>query len=158
MPCGQGSNGLFPAPIPQLIGWFVAQKPTGTLAQRLEIMVRAVFFESANALVGYVLQWAADCIDEGYQPKPGEERQVRVACQVQGLFGCFDLVRDYYYDAGRKQEHHAADDALGLEGGYTPGLARIVCLEGADENSSEGQIALGRDRRDWGVRRLLRNS
>ncbi len=53
---------------------------------------------------------------------------------MKGLFGCFPLVRDYYYHAGKKQGHYPADAALGLEVGYTPALARILCLEGADES------------------------
>jgi hypothetical protein len=31
--------------------------------------------------------------------------------------------------------HYPADAALGLEGGCTPALARLICLEGADETS-----------------------
>lgn len=114
---------------------FAAQEPTGTLVQELEVLVRTAVFEPANALVGHLLQGAADRLDAAYQPKPGQVRQGRVACQVKGLFGCFPLVRDYYYHAGKKQGHYPADAALGLEVGYTPALARILCLEGADESS-----------------------
>jgi len=114
---------------------FAAQEPTGTLVQELEVLVRTAVFEPANALVGHLLQAAADRIDAGYQPKPGQVRQGRVACEVRGLFGRFALVRDYYYHAGKKQGHYPADAALGLEVGYTPALARILCLEGADETS-----------------------
>ena len=53
--------------------------------------------------------------------------------EVQGIFGAFALTRDYYYHEGRKQGHYPTDAALGLETGYTPALARLVCLEGADE-------------------------
>src|SRR5439155_136354 len=35
----------------------------------------------------------------------------------------------------KKGGHYPADAALGLEGGNTPALARLVCLEGADEAS-----------------------
>jgi hypothetical protein len=114
---------------------FADQQPTGTLVQELEVLVRTALFKPANALVGYLLQAAADRIDAAYQPKPGQVRQGRVACEVQGLFGCFPLVRDYYYHAGKKQGHSPADAALGLEVGYTPALARLLCLEGADESS-----------------------
>jgi hypothetical protein len=55
--------------------------------------------------------------------------------QIQGIFGHFELQRDYYYHAGKHQGHYPADAALGLEGGYTPALARLLCLEGADEAS-----------------------
>src|SRR5689334_13478666 len=53
--------------------------------------------------------------------------------RVQGMFGSFELRRDYYYHAGKKQGHYPADAALGLEVGYTPALAKLICLEGADE-------------------------
>ena len=114
---------------------FAAQDLTGTLVQELEVLVRTAVFKPANALVGHLLQAAADCIDADYQPKPGQVWQGRVACAVQGLFGCFPLVRDYYYHAGKHEGHYPADAALGLEVGYTPALARILCLEGADESS-----------------------
>jgi hypothetical protein len=51
------------------------------------------------------------------------------------IFGCFPLSRDYYYNAGKKQGHYPADDALGLEVSYTPALAKLICLEGADEST-----------------------
>jgi hypothetical protein len=114
---------------------FAAREPTGTLVQELEVLVRTAVFKPANALVGHLLQAAADRIDAAYQPKPGQVRQGRVPSEVQGLFGRFPLVRDYYYHAGKQQGHYPADAALGLEVGYTPALARILCLEGADESS-----------------------
>jgi hypothetical protein len=114
---------------------FGAQPPTGTLVQELEVLVRTAIFKPANALMGHLLQSAADRIDAAYQPKLGQVRKGRVPCQVQGLFGLFPLERDYYYHEGKQQGHYPADAALGLEVGYTPALARILCLEGADEAS-----------------------
>ena len=114
---------------------FAAQAPTGTLVQELEVLVRTAIFKPANALVGYLLQAAADRIDAAYQPKPGQARKGRVWHDVQGLFGRFALARDYYYHAGKAQGHYPADAALGLEVGYTPALARILCLAGAAEAS-----------------------
>lgn len=55
--------------------------------------------------------------------------------RVEGIFGTFELKRDYYYHEGKKQGYYPADAALGLEGGNTPALARLLCLEGADETS-----------------------
>ena len=43
------------------------------------------------------------------------------------------MERDYYYHEGKDQGHYPVDAALGLEVGYTPALAKLVCLEGADE-------------------------
>jgi hypothetical protein len=102
---------------------------------QLEPLVRAAVFKSANELVGWLLQQAAERIDAGYQPKPGEGRKGRETIRVQGMFGSFDVSRDYYYHAGKKQGHYPADDALGLEVCYTPALAKLICLEGADEQT-----------------------
>jgi len=114
---------------------FQGQAPTGSLVQELEVLVRTAIFKPANALVGYLLQGAADQIDAAYQPKRGQAYKGRVTVTIQCLFGGFDLQRDYYYHEGKQQGHYPADAALGLEVGYTPALARILCLEGADENS-----------------------
>lgn len=92
-------------------------------------------FKSVNELVGWMLQQAVDQIDRDYQPKPGEVYKGRDILKVQGMFGCFSLLRDYYYHPGKEQGHYPADDALGLEGSYTPALAKLMCLEGADEQT-----------------------
>jgi len=103
--------------------------------QQLEVLVRTAIFKPANQLVGYLLQAAADRIDAAYQPVPGQHRKDRQSITVQGIFGSFELARDYYYHEGKKLGHIPADAALGLEVGHTPALARLVCLEGADETS-----------------------
>jgi len=114
---------------------FQAQEANGVAVQQLEVLVRTALFKPANALVGLLLQGAADRIDAAYQPKPGQQCQGRVSFKVDGIFGSFELKRDYYYHEGKKQGHYPADAALGLEEGRTPALARLVCLEGADESS-----------------------
>jgi hypothetical protein len=96
-------------------------------------MVRTAIFKSATELVGWLLQQAAQRIDEAYQPKPGEVRKSRETVQAQGIFGRFKISRDYYYHAGKERGRYPADDALGLEVCYTPALAKLICLEGADE-------------------------
>ena len=118
-----------------MIGRFQAQVPSGIAVQQLEVLVRTALFKPANQLVGWLLQAAADRVDAAYQPQPGQQRKGREPVTVQGIFGAFKLERDYYYHAGKKQGHYPADAALGLEGGHTPALARLVCLEGADETS-----------------------
>lgn len=95
--------------------------------------MRTAVFRSANVLVGWLLQQAADRADVRYQPKVGQTRKGRETITVQGIFGSFQLERDYYYHAGKDQGHYPADAALGLEVGYTPALAKLICLEGADE-------------------------
>jgi len=103
--------------------------------QQLEVLVRTAIFKPANVLVGVLLQGAVDRIDAAYQPKPGQQRKGRASLTVNGIFGCFELQRDYYYHEGKAQGHYPADALLGLEGSHTPALARLMCLEGADETS-----------------------
>jgi hypothetical protein len=114
---------------------FQAAKPNGEAAQELEVLLRTALFKPANAVVGYLFQQAVDRVDAAYQPKPGEQRKGRFPLDVQGIFGVFRLERDCYYHPGRKRGPYPADDALGLEGSYTPALAKLVCLEGADETT-----------------------
>jgi len=114
---------------------FSAQSPNGAGVQQLERLVRVAIFQSANELVGFLLQEAADRIDAAYQPKPGQHRKGRVRLDAQGMFGRFVLWRDYYYDPAKHQGHYPADAALGLEIGYTPALARLICLEAVDQQS-----------------------
>jgi hypothetical protein len=112
---------------------FAGQAPQGQLVQELERLVRTAIFKPANARVGCLLQGAVDRIDAVHASKPSEQRRGRHRLQVQGLFGSFELSRDYYYHPGKEQGHFPADAALGLEVGYTLALARLICLEGADE-------------------------
>lgn len=105
--------------------------------QQLEVLLRAAIFKPAAGIVGVLLQQAADRIDATYQPRPGEHRKGRAELQVQCLFGTFHLKRDYYHHPGKHKGHFPADAGLGLEGGYTPALARLICLEGADEPGFE---------------------
>jgi hypothetical protein len=118
-----------------LIGRFQAEEPNGVAVQQLEGLVRAAIFKPAAVLVGQLLQEAAGRIDATYQPKPGQQRKGPEPLKVQCIFGSFTLWRDYYYHPGKRQGHYPADAALGLEQGNTPALARLVCLEGADEAS-----------------------
>jgi hypothetical protein len=114
---------------------FQADEPNGGAVQQLEGLIRTALFRSANALVGWLLQQAANRLDAAYQPKAGQHYKGRASTQVQGMFGTFPLERDYYYHPGKQEGHYPADATLGLEGGHTPALARLICLEGADENS-----------------------
>jgi hypothetical protein len=98
-------------------------------------LVRTAIFKPATALVAYLLQAAADRIDATYQPKPGEVRKGRETLQVQCLFGTFTLWRTYYHHPGQQRGFYPADAGLGLETAYTPALARLICLEGADETA-----------------------
>jgi hypothetical protein len=116
---------------------FAAGPLEGSAVQQLEILVRLAVFKSANALVGHLLQAAADRADAAYQARPGQRRKGRASARVQGIFGSFDLARDYYHEPAAQRGHFPADAALGLEGGYTPALARLACLSCVDEPSFE---------------------
>ncbi len=125
-----------------MIDRFTADAVTGEAVQHVEGLVRAAIFKPATALVGFLLQAAAERIEAAYQPKPGEACKGHVELQVQCLFGTFLLRRLYYYHSGKKCGHYPADVGLGLEIGYTPALARLIGLEGADEIYDKAQMHL----------------
>ena len=116
---------------------FLMEPIHGKSVQQLEGLVRTLIFKPASSWVGYLLQEAAHKLDATYQAKPGESCKGSSSILVQCLFGSFTLQRDYYYHGGKGQGHYPADAGLGLEGSYTPALARLICLEGADETGYE---------------------
>lgn len=116
---------------------FLVEPIHGQSVQQLEGLVRTLIFQPATSLVGYLLQEAANKLDANYQAKPGEVCKGRTSIRVQCLFGSFALERDYYHHGGKGKGHCPADAGLGLEGSYTPALARLICLEGADETGFE---------------------
>ena len=111
---------------------FLATDPGQLAAQELdfEVLLRAAVFKSTNQLMAHLFQKLAD------QPKPGYARKGRVLLTIDCIFGSFPIERDYYYHEGQGLGHYPTDAALGLQaGGQTPALARLVCLEGADQDS-----------------------
>ena len=118
---------------------FLATDPGQLAVQELdlEVLLRAAVFKSTNQLMGYMFQTLADRVDAAYQPKPGFVRKGRAKLTVECIFGSFPILRDYYHHEGKALGHYPFDAALGLEGGKTPALARLVCLEGADQDSYE---------------------
>ena len=100
-----------------------------------EVLLRAAVFKSTNQLMGHLFQKLADRIDSAYQPKPGYGRKGRAELTIDCIFGSFKIQRDYYYHEGKQLGHYPSDVALGLEGGTTPAMARLACLEGADQAS-----------------------
>src|SRR5207247_2732132 len=75
--------------IQQLMARFQAGEPNGVAVQQLEVLVRTAIFKPATALVGFLLQAAAERIDSAYQPKPGEVRKGREPIWAHGIFGQF---------------------------------------------------------------------
>lgn len=116
---------------------FLAADPGQLAVEELdfEILLRAAVFKSTNQMLGHLFQKLADRIDAAYQPQPGYLRKTRAELRVECIFGSFTIQRDYYYHEGKQLGHYPVDAALGLEGGKTPALTRLVCLEGADEAS-----------------------
>lgn len=116
---------------------FLAADPGQLAVQELdlEVLLRAAVFKSTNQLMGYLFQELADRIDAAYRPQPGFVRKGRAKLTVECIFGAFTIVRDYFYHESKGWGHYPFDAALALEGGKTPALARLVCLEGADQDS-----------------------
>ena len=85
------------------------QSPGGVDTQQLEVLLRLAIFKPANDLVQHLLQVRADQIDAAHQPRPGLHYKGREKLQVQGVFGCFELERDYYYEPEEKRGHFPAD-------------------------------------------------
>jgi len=72
--------------------------------------------------------------------RPGEKCTAGVARQVETLFGTVTLQRAYYHAAAQGSGRYPLDQALGLLGPYTPGLARLMHRAGAQtgfESASE---------------------
>lgn len=103
--------------------------------QDLEMLLRLAFFKSARELFERLLQDCVDRIDAQYQAKPGLHYKERRPVTIASIFGPCRLIRDCYYLPAQKRGHCPADAALALEGGCTPALFRLICLEGADEAS-----------------------
>ena len=74
---------------------FQANAPNGVVVQELEVLLRTAVFKSANQVVGYLLQQAADRIDAAYQPPPGYHYKGRATITLDCIFGSFRLERDY---------------------------------------------------------------
>jgi len=121
------------AEVQELIHRYLAD--TRPDVQKLELALRAAVFRCANDLVAWLLQQSADALDMAYQPRPGQICKGPVERAVQCLFGEFKIERLYYHDPKAQQGHSPADEALGLEGAMTPGLARLVCTAGSQQDS-----------------------
>jgi hypothetical protein len=70
--------------------------------------------------------------------RPGEKCTPGVARQVETLFGTVTLHRAYYHAAAAETGRYPLDQALGLIGPYTPGLARLMHRAGAQTGFESG--------------------
>ena len=97
----------------------------------LERQFRAALLSTGAQVFGQLLQHRVDQIDGQYQAKLNQGRMGRRGLTVATLFGDVLIHRDYYYDG--HQGHCPADAALGLEGHFTPALARLICRAAAEQ-------------------------
>lgn len=79
-----------------------------------------------------VIQALVDQLDGSFEAGPGQRFIERRHLQITGLFGAMHIFRDYYLQGD--QGFCPADNSLGLEGAYTPGLSRMM-LRAAAKNS-----------------------
>ena len=62
---------------------FEAAEPNGVAVQQVEVLVRAAIYKPANALVGFLLQGAADRIDASYTSR-GHRLSFFELLEIQG--------------------------------------------------------------------------
>jgi len=61
---------------------------------------------------------------------------------VQFIFGEVNLTRNYYYDPSGQTGRYPLDEALGVAGGYSPGMQRLICRAGARDSYQVGSADL----------------
>jgi hypothetical protein len=79
-------------------------------------------------------------------PQPGEKCTTGVRRQVDSVFGTLTLRRNYYHCTRTSSGRYPLDEALGLVGGHTPMLARLITRAGAQS----GYAAASEDLRAYG--------
>src|SRR6266581_186786 len=110
----------------------------------MEIHFRSGLLVAGRNVFARLLQDKADQVDRDYQPKSDQHRHGRRPLVVATLFGSVTLDRDYYYDGN--EGHCPVDAALGLEGSFTPALARLMCRSAAQQPYG----AASRDLQEYG--------
>jgi hypothetical protein len=101
---------------------------------------RDLIFASAGKLLQPVVQALADQFDASFQPGPEQRFVERRHLEITGLFGAMHIFRDYYL-----QGHNGfcpADQALGLEGAYTPALSHMMSRAAAKNSYLEASADL----------------
>ena len=99
------------------------------------MLVRTAVFKSANQLVGWLLQQAVDRSDAAYQAKPGEVRKGREASKPRESLAA-SLWREITTITPAKTKVIIPQTTLWVwKSSYTPALAKLICLEGADEQT-----------------------
>jgi hypothetical protein len=94
-----------------------------------------LIFQSAGQLLEPIIQAVVDQFDAAFQPALQQRFIQRRPLEITGLFGPIHIQRDYYCQG--TQGHCPADAALGLEGAYTPALARMMYRAAAKNSYAE---------------------
>lgn len=72
----------------------------------------------------------------------GEKRMRGQKKTVQFIFGEVTLTRNYYYNPVDKTGRYPLDEALGVSGGYSPGMQRLICRAAARDSYEVGSADL----------------
>lgn len=94
-----------------------------------------MIFQSAGQLLQPIIQAVVNQFDASFQPEAPQRFVERRPLEITGLFGPVHIERDYYCQGA--QGHCPADAALGLEGSYTPALARMMYRAAAKNSYAE---------------------
>jgi len=76
------------------------------------------------------------------EKREGEKWMSGQKKMVQFIFGEVNLTRNYYYKPGGKTGRYPLDEALGVAGGYSPGMQRLICRAGARDSYEVGSADL----------------
>lgn len=122
------------------VGQFLTQHPSQQQLLGFERTFRDLIFASAGKLLQPVIQALVDQFDASFQAGPTQRLVERRHLEVTGLFGPMHIFRAYY-SAGQNG-FCPADNALGLEGAYTPALSRIMLRAAAKNSYAEASADL----------------
>jgi len=107
----------------------------------LELGLRNAFYKDAVRILESLFADPELKIPQDEKLK-GEKRMSGQKKTVQFIFGEVNLTRNYYYDPGGKTGRYPIDEALGVSGGYSPGMRRLICRAGARDSYEAGSADL----------------
>jgi len=98
----------------------------GASPEWIEQGLRDAFLRDANRIVAALYNDRTVLPDEE-QPRPFETIHRNRPRSVETLFGAIELRRNYHHHAKSGTGRCPLDDLLGLDGSYTPAVARLMC-------------------------------
>lgn len=99
----------------------------------VETGLKAALHADACVLIGALLS-DPDLVVDADEKRPGEKRGGSHPKKVLSLFGEVSIRRNYYYDPSSGRGRYPMDEALGLAGGHTPGVVRLMCRAAARDS------------------------